>query len=170
MVNKAIALLSLFILMASYARCQHTQTVELQPIQAVGTKYYYDFKRVNSGYALQIPLQSLHDEEINARYRNYVLLRKIGRYANLVPLIYFAGLVLNSNNNTITQAQAETFTYLFLGSLAVNIGMNAASNPQLKSAIDRYNFLIIGKKSLSIQLEKTPSNQSLVGIGFHQRF
>jgi len=59
----------LFMLGSLFAWAQQTITVPLKPIHKQGRQYFYDGKRMYSPYAIQVPLQSLNDREIN-RYFN----------------------------------------------------------------------------------------------------
>jgi hypothetical protein len=166
--------INLFLLLTFFAgpaRAQFAKSVELKPIQVQGSRYFYDFKHVNSGFSLQIPLQSLDDAEINKRYNNYRILREFGAAVYLVPIIYlFSATYASSNTGTSSYNDAQTFSILVWSAVAVNIGCNIASNIQLKKGILRYNMLIFKNNGMGLQLERIPNHQPLLGIGFSRRF
>lgn len=73
-----IVLAGLFTLFILDVSAQHikTKTIELKPIHIQGGKYYYNFKKVSGGACgLQIPLESLGDDEINRRYKSFRTMR-----------------------------------------------------------------------------------------------
>src|SRR5882724_2852897 len=76
------------------ARAQSTKEIPLKPIYKNGGKYFYGDQRMNSVYALQIPLQSLNDNEINARYKKFKTYQALRVVAYIPGLVY---LLTNAN-------------------------------------------------------------------------
>lgn len=149
---------------------QTTKSLELKPIYRQGSKYFYGDKKVRNGYALQVPLLALEDDEINQRFKNFTTIRKIGRYSYLVPLIYL--ITISSSNRQgqtqINRSKIDTWSAVFWGAVATNIGCNIVSNVQLGKGIDRYNTLIF-KNNVGLQLNYTPETQ-MACFGFSYRF
>ena len=121
---------------------QKFKTVELKPIVRQGGVYYYDLKRVHGGaYGLQIPLQSLNDDEINRRYKTFRTLRVSESIVAAAPAFY---LISISRNQLINQTE---FWTVFGASIGASLGLELVAHLQIKKGIDRYNTLVIGVSS-----------------------
>ena len=138
------ALLLLPILVAA----QRYRTIELKPITKQGWNYAYDLNRVTSPDALQIPLMSLQDEEVNRYYKSSRTLRTVGGVITIIPFVYIVSLPRNS------YVDSSTFWILIGGTILAQIGFEAWSHAKLGKAIDRYNILILkpSGQSLGVQL------------------
>lgn len=139
MKNRNYTLAILITLTTFNVLAQNTKMVELKPIQVQGHKYFYDFSKVQSPYALQIPLQAVEDEEVNRRFKKFITfqyLRGIGYIASFVYIITAPSY----------QYADETFLVIFLSAIAMDISFNLAGHSQIKKAAERYNLLILPKK------------------------
>lgn len=152
----------LLCLAAAECRAQFTKTIELKPIQAQGWKYYYDFKRVKSPYALQIPLQALDDQEINLRYRRF------SNYQDIRGIAYFVPVIFLFTEEAASQSGANTFLALFAGAIAIDLTFTIISHHELRKAVGRYNEKILQKNALGLQWQGLP-RQQLVGLSFRHR-
>ncbi len=140
MIGKII-LTALFTLFLCDAQSQHTRVTELKPIHQEGRWYYYDFKKIDGGaYALQIPLQSLDDAEINRRYKTFRTLSSFGRVLVFVPIVYLLTL---PKNNGYTYLSPNDFWIIFGTTLAAQLAFEIVAKSHLKKGIDRYNTLIL---------------------------
>lgn len=119
---------------------QGNKMVELKPIQAQGWNYYYDFQRVNSAYALQIPLQALEDEEINKRFKRYTTYQTFRGFGYLATFIYII------SSTSYTQSSDNVFIGMIGASVALDLGFSIAGHSQIRKAIDRYNLLILPRR------------------------
>lgn len=164
--------LALFVVASSQAFAQLTKSVELKPIYKQGSKYYYDLKKLKNGYALQVPLLALEDDEINKRFRNFTVVRKIGRYSYLMPLIYLITISSSNGQNQaqVSRGEIDAFNALFWGAVAANITCNIISNYQLGRGVSRYNILIFKNNSLGLQMDHMLGNQQLASIGIAHHF
>ncbi|MBX2961901.1 MAG: hypothetical protein KF687_05260 [Cyclobacteriaceae bacterium] len=129
----------LFLLSSNLQAQQRFRTVELKPIHKDGWRYFYDGKRVNTPYALQIPLSSVNDEEVTKRYKQFTFLSNAGQFLAIVPLVYLIGGVTNSGNIY----NPETFFWMVIAIFGIDITLDIVAHSQLKKGIDRYNILIL---------------------------
>jgi len=162
------SILALFICMMS-AHAQFTKEVPLKPIYKQGWKYFYGDQRMNSVYALQIPLQSLNDIEINARYRKFKTLQVFRGLSYIPGLLY---LFLNANvsgRHGTRGIQSETLLLLWVGGLAGDITFNALSHHQMGKAIDIYNVKISNKSTLGLSFNRL-LNQNYPGLSYQFKF
>lgn len=142
------------------ASAQHTRMVELQPIQKVGHRYFYDSRPLGTAFALQIPLQSLKDEEIDQRYNRFVNFQRLRSLGYLASLIY-----IGTNPNLYTSS--NSFATILLASIAADITFNLISHHQMRKAIDRYNLLILPNAPIG----SSPSGSALqFSLGVGRRF
>ena len=146
------------------ARAQFTKSIVLKPIYKEGWRYFYDTKKVNGPYSLQIPLQGVNNEEVNHYYNSFKSLQNLRGFSYLPALIF---LFTNSNGH---QHDAKTFLYLTLGGIAGDLTFNIISQSKMGKAIDIYNVCIAPRGSLNLQMEKIKTNQTLISFGFRQRF
>ncbi len=129
----------LLVLISSTLYGQRLKTVELKPIYKQGFRYYYDTKRVRTPHALQLPLLGLNDEEVKRRYKNFTLLSDAGNIIAFIPLIY----VISGTYSSGTGFNPDTFLWLILAALGLDITLDLFAHNQLKKGIDRYNELIV---------------------------
>lgn len=149
-----IVLAGLFALFILEVNGQHikTKTIELKPISYHGGKYYYGFKRVSGGaYGLQIPLQSLDDEEINHRYKSFKTLRTLGVTFSFIPLVYLFSTAYGSHQTY----DSKTFWVVWGGSLVAFLTCEITGQIQIRKGIDRYNLLILEPSSNSLGISLT---------------
>jgi hypothetical protein len=124
---------------------QKFQTIEMKPIVKQGGRYFYDFKKVHGGaYGLQIPLQSLNDEEVNRRYKNYRTYNQLAITSSIIPVVYILTI---SRNQVVSPSE---FWIIFGGALAAAISLELIGQHHIKKGVDRYNSLIIGASSQSL--------------------
>ena len=157
----------LFVLLLGFfvtASAQFTKTIVLKPIYKEGFRYFYDTKRVNTAYSLQIPLEGINNKEVDHYFRGFKTFQTLRGLA-YVPAVVF----LFTTPNGSTQ-DAQTFLYLTLGGIAGDLAFNIISQNKMGKAIDIYNIAIAPRGSLNFQLEKMKTNQTLISFGFRQRF
>jgi hypothetical protein len=131
-------LLLFMLLLPMITHAQRYKTVELKPIFKQGFTYYYDSKKVQTPYALQVPIQALNDDEVNRYYRNFNRLKTAGGLVLIVPAVY---LLTTTENGLISNPDA--FIWMIIGAFGANIICDVFAHAQLKRSIDRYNQLIV---------------------------
>ena len=141
-----------------------TKSIQLKPIGKSGWKYFYGTKKVNNAFSLQIPLEGINHPEVNRYFKNFKVMQ------NLRALAYIPSFIFLFTMSNGTQQDAVTFSYLFLGGVAVDITGNIISQNQIGKAIDIYNISITQSSSIGLQIEKIKSNQTLISFGVRQRF
>ncbi len=154
----------LFMLGSLFAWAQQTITVPLKPIHKQGRQYFYDGKRMYSPYAIQVPLQSLNDREIN-RYFN-----QFRGFQQARGLAYLPSLIFLFTNESNSQDASRVFLLLLAGGFAADIGLSIASHTRLSKAINLYNFAIMDRASIGLNLDRLPANnQYMVSFGLKKR-
>ena len=143
---------------------QFTKSITLKPIFKAGGRYFYDTKKVHNAYSLEIPLQEINNPEVNRYFKSFKTFQKL-RGLSYIPVLAFL-----LTGNLSSQNDFELYTYLLLGGLAGDMTFNLISRGRMSKAIDIYNISIAQRASLSLQLEKTKANQTLISFGFRQRF
>lgn len=146
---KKTLLLIGFTLGAGTAIAQTYKTVELKPITQQGWKYFYDLKKVSSPIALEVPLLAVNDDEVNRHLKGARTYRTIESIVIIVPLVYVLSLPRN------TYVDPNTFWWIFGGTLAAQLGLEALSHMQMGKAIDKYNMIILRPSGRSLGLELT---------------
>lgn len=131
--------IGILVLISSALYGQRLKSVELKPIYKQGFRYYYDTKRVRTPHALQVPLLSLNDMEVDRRYKNFTLLSDGGSILAIAPLIY----VISGTYSSGTGFNPNTFLLLILAAFGLDITLDIFAHHQLKKGIDRYNELIV---------------------------
>lgn len=162
----------LFLAYANQASAQFTKMVPLKPIYKQGWKYFYDGKKLNTPFALQIPLQSLNNNEINERFRKFKKLQRFRFIAYLPSLVYlFSSIHYGGGHRGYSTKSVTTKTFVLLaaGGLAVDITVNSLSHNEMAKAIDIYNLQIAEKSTLGLSLNRLP-NQSFLGLNYYFRF
>ncbi len=148
-----IALLAHFTLVATLSTAQQLKSMKLKGIYHQGFNYYYDLKKVDGGaYGLQIPLQSLNDDEINKRYKTFKTLRTIESIVVVVPVLYAFSLVPDARRHTVN---TSTIWTVYGVSVATILGLEIVAKHHLSKGIDRYNQLIVAPGSSSASLGAT---------------
>jgi len=151
------------------ANAQYTKEMPLKPIYKNGWKYFYGVQRMNSAYALQIPLQSLNDSEINARYKKFKTFQVLRGVAYIPGVVY---LLTNANfggRRPTRGISSETFLLLWAGGLVGDITFNALSHDQMAKAIDIYNMKISNKSMLGLSFNRL-LNQNYLGLSYQFKF
>lgn len=146
---KKSSLLIALITASFMVQAQKYRTIELKPITQQGWKYFYDLKKVTSPVALEVPLMSLNDNEVNRYFKKSKAWRDVGAIVTIVPLVYF--LTLPNN----TQINETTFWVIVGSTIAVQIGCEAISHLHLGKAIDRYNYIIMQPSGNSLGVKLT---------------
>jgi hypothetical protein len=149
-----LKLITILVLLNVPALAQY-KTLELKPIQRQGWKYYYDFRKVSSADALQIPLVAMEDERINKYYNTYSSLQLVSGLVFAIPVLY---AVYNITSNVY---DPDTFWRLTLGAVGVSLAMEIWSHNRIKLAIDRYNSLLLTHPS-----GKGPAASPALSVGF----
>jgi hypothetical protein len=149
-----LKLITLLALLNVPALAQY-KTLELKPIQRQGWKYYYDFKKVSSADALQIPFVAMEDERINKYYNTYSNLQLVSGLVFVIPVLY---VVYNITSNVY---DADTFWALTAGAVGVSLAMEIWSHNRIKLAVDRYNLLLLPHPS-----GKGPPASPSLSVGF----
>jgi len=150
---------------------QFTKEIPLKPIYKHGWKYFYGDQRMNSVYALQIPLESLNDKEINERFKRFKRLQVFRVFAYIPSIVY---LLTNAHfgghrGYSTRGVDSETFLLFWLGGLAADISFNAASHHQMAKAIDIYNVKISNKSTLGLSFNRL-LNQNYPGLSYQFKF
>ena len=151
------------------ARAQFTKEIPLKPIYKNGGKYFYGEQRMNSVYALQIPLQSLNDNEINARYKKFKTYQALRVVAYIPGLVYLFTNANYGGRRPTRGISSETLLLLWVGGLAGDITFNALSHHQMGKAIDIYNVKISNKSTLGLSFNRL-LNQNYPGLSYHFKF
>lgn len=139
-IDMNVKILTCILALACSSLCaQRLKTVELKPIYKQGFRYYYDMNRVRTPFALQVPLLSLNDEEIDRRYKNFTLLSDAGSIIAFAPLIY----IISGTYSSGTGFNPDTFLWLILAAFGLDITLDLFAHNQLRKGIDRYNELIV---------------------------
>lgn len=134
--------------MMSLSTAQQQKTIELKPIHHQGFRYYYGFKKVYGGAkGIQIPLQSLNDDEVNLRYKNFRKFRTAEVAVAMVPAVYLAA---NFPSNRRRHFDATSMYTVIGASLVAIIGLDLCAKYQIKKGIDRYNEIILAPSSSSV--------------------
>ena len=154
----------LFMFGSLLARAQKTINVPLKPIHKQGWQYFYDGKRMYSPYAIQVPLQSLNDREIN-RYFN-----QFRGFQQARGFVYLPSLIFLFTNESSSQDAARALLLLFAAGLAADLSLNITSHRRLSKAINLYNFAIMDRASIGLNLDRLPANnQYMVSFGLNKR-
>jgi hypothetical protein len=151
------------------ALAQFTKEVPLKPIFKQGWKYFYGDQRMNSVYALQIPLESLNNKEINERFKRFKrfqILRGVGYIPGIVYLLVNANF---GGRRPTRGINSQTFLLLWAGGLAADITFNAMAHHQMGKAIDIYNLKISNKSTLGLSFNRL-LNQNHPGVSFQFKF
>ena len=146
---KKILLLAAMSAIPMIVSAQKYRTIELKPIAKQGWKYFYDLKPVSSPVALEVPLISLQDDEINRYLKASRTWSTVGAVITLAPIIYFVSLPKN------TYIDQSTFWLVIGGTIAAQLGCEAIKHAKLEKAIDRYNYLILQPSGRSLGLQLT---------------
>ncbi len=145
--KKTSLLLCLFLVTGLTAVAQRYKTIELKPITQEGWKYYYDLKKVSGPAALEVPLLAVNDQEVTRYLKSYRTWRAAGSFITLVPLIYVLSLPRNQ------YVDPNTFWWIFGGTLAAQLGLEAIAHVKLGKAVDKYNMIILQPSGRSLGLE-----------------
>jgi hypothetical protein len=113
------------------------KTIELKPIQKHGWQYYYDFRKVSTPEALQIPLLAMEDERIIKYYNTFSGLQLVSGLVFLVPVIY----VLYQAGNTYYSS--ESFWTITIAAVVTSATLQIWSHNRMKLAVERYNMLLL---------------------------
>lgn len=136
--NKTTVIISLLLVgLAWSAKGQQYRTIELKPITQQGWRYFYDMKKVMDPVALEVPLLAVNDQEVNRYLSGYRTWNAVGKYLLLVPTIYLISLPRNN------YVDSSTFWWVFGGTLAAQIGLEAIAHVKLGKAVDKYNVVIM---------------------------
>ncbi len=146
---KKTLFLLLLVVLPLVAAAQKYRTIELKPITKQGWQYYYDLKKVSSPVALEVPLLSLNDPEVNQYTKAYKGWNTASGLVTIIPLIYFISLPNNSS------LDSSTFWWVIGGTIAAQLGMSAVANVKLGKAIDKYNMIILQPSGRSLGVEVT---------------
>ncbi len=146
--KKTLFLLMLVVL-PLLAAAQKYKTIELKPITQQGWKYFYDFKKVSSPAALEVPLMAVNDAEVTQYTKAYRNWNAAGAVVTIIPLIYFLSLPKNG------YVDPNTFWWVFGGTIAAQLGITAVAHVKLGKAIDKYNMVILQPSGRSLGIELT---------------
>jgi hypothetical protein len=134
--NLYVNLLIILVMFPCVATAQY-KTMELKPIQKHGWQYHYDFKKVSTPEALQIPLLAMEDERIAKYYNTFSGLQLVSGLVMFVPVLY---IVYGASNSYYTP---EAFWGITITSLAASLVLQIWSHNRMKLAIERYNLLLL---------------------------
>lgn len=134
--NLCVNLLMIAAMAGGAANAQY-RTMELKPIQKHGWRYYYDFRKVSTPEALQIPLIAMEDEQILKAYNAFTGLQVVSGLVMLAPVLY----VLYQAGGTYYSLDA--FWSITIGSFATSMVLQVWSHNRMKLAVERYNMLLL---------------------------
>jgi hypothetical protein len=136
MCKLCVNLLTIVLMTTGVVTAQY-RTFELKPIQKQGWRYYYDFKKLSTPEALQIPLLAMEDDQIRRYYNTFAGLQTASSVVFLAPLLY----VVSQAN--ATSYSPDTFWALTIGSFAASLALQIWSHNRMKLAVERYNLLLL---------------------------
>ena len=134
--NLCVNLLMILVMCSGAATAQY-KTMQLKPIQKHGWQYHYDFRRVSTPEALQIPLLAMEDEQITKYYNTFSGLQLVSGLVMFVPVLY---IVYGATNGYYTP---EAFWGITLTSFATSLVLQIWSHNRMKLAVERYNLLLL---------------------------
>jgi len=146
--NLWVNLLMITVMTTGTVTAQHAtyKTIELRPIQKQGWRYYYDFKKVTTAEALQIPLIAMEDEQIQKYYNSYVGLQTAAGLVLVVPVLY---ILYGASNQYYSP---DSFWTITITSFAASLALQIWSHNRMKLAIERYNTLLLPPPSGSVAI------------------
>jgi hypothetical protein len=156
---KSYLLVFLFFVLTFFAKAQSTKSIQLKPILKSGKHYFYDNKRLNGAYSLEIPLQSLHDEQINKYFNKFKKFQRSRGLAYLPSLAYMLYQPIN------TTARANAFLLILAAGILGDITLSNVGHYQMNKAIDLYNISIMQRSAIGLSLEKT-TYRPMFSLGF----
>lgn len=154
------------------AKAQFTKEMPLKPIYKNGWKYFYGGQKMNSVYALQIPLQSLDDKEINERFKKFKTFQVCRVFAYMPALVYLltnAHFGSGRRGYTTRGINTETFLLLAIGGVAGDLTLKELAHHQMGKAIDIYNMKISNKSTLGLSFNRL-LNHSYPGFSYRFKF
>ncbi len=154
------------------AKAQFTKEMPLKPIYKNGWKYFYGGQKMNSVYALQIPLQSLDDKEINERFKKFKRFQVYRIFTYIPALAYLltnARFGSGRRGYTTRGINTETFLLLTIGGVAGDLAFKELAHHQMGKAIDIYNVKISGKSTLGLSFNRL-LNHNYPGLSYQFRF
>jgi hypothetical protein len=167
----SIAIILLQGIGASGVYAQYTKEVPLKPIYKNGWKYFYGGQKMNSVYALQIPLQSLDDKEINERFKKFKRFQVYRIFVYIPSIVYLFTYVGSSRRGYAPRGhnQAETYWILLAVGVAGDITFNELGHHQMAKAIDIYNVKISNKSTLGLSFNRL-LNQNYPSLSYQFKF
>jgi hypothetical protein len=149
--------------LTSISKAQSTKTIQLKPILKNGKHYFYGSKRVNSAYALQIPLEGIMDDQVNLYFKRFK------RCQNFRAVAYIPALLLIFYSPINTNSRGNTFLGALAAGVVADITLNRVSHYQMGKAIDLYNISILQRSAIGLRLEKSNKDVALC-LGFRLKF
>ncbi len=164
-VLKSVFVLIFLMTFAGVTSAQFTKSIQLKPIYKHGWRYFYDTKKVNSAYSLQIPLEGIQNKDVDRYFKSFKTLQTLRGIVYIPALMY-----LFTNNIGSSKQNYDTYWYLTLAGIAGDVTFNIISQNRMSKAIDIYNVSIAHGASLSLQMDKIKNSQTLISFGIRQRF
>jgi len=161
-----------FLLCEITAHAQFTKEIPLKPIYKNGWKYFYGGQKMNSAYALQIPLQSLDDKEINERFKKFKRLQVYRVFVYIPALVYlFTNAHFGSGRRGYNTrgVSGETFLVLAVVGVAGDLTFKELAHHQMGKAIDIYNVKISNKSTLGLSFNRL-LDQNYPGLSYQFKF
>ena len=134
--NLWVKLMTVFMIVSFSTTAQY-KVLDLKPIQKQGLRYYYDFKKVSTPLALQIPLMALEDEQIAKNFRTFENLQLASDIVFVAPAVWILLALGGADIST------ESFWAVTLGAAATVLVLQIWSHNRMKLAIERYNMLLL---------------------------
>lgn len=132
--------------------------------QLFGVKFIYDRQIIDNASALQIPLLQARDSKVNVEFLTYKQQQRLVKLINIVP----AGLSLYTIFNR-DKVSSGFYWSTVGGTLLISSYLNVKSNIHLSKAINRYNE-VISSNQIGLNIQTTPLQQAVVGIGLKHNF
>jgi hypothetical protein len=113
-------------------------------------------------YALQIPFQSLKDDEVNKYYSKFRQIQTLKTFVYLPAFVYMLSTPITSTSS------ANTMLALFGAGLVADITFNNIAHHQMGKAVELYNISIMQHSAIGLELQKTNKDTALC-IGFRMK-
>ena len=142
------------------------KTYYLKPLKKVNGTYFYGERKLQGGYALEVPFYELNDADVNHHYRQFKTFTVIGQVIGSIPTFY---LLLNINNRSSSRQfnyNLNTYIGVVLASVGGSITCNLIGRSHLKKAAIKYNQAL-GKQDLGYWQLKNDDNSLGVALRYN---
>ena len=150
--------------MNSYAQIKK----DLLPIETkknfFSTHYFYDSKKIESPYGLQIPLLQLQDAVVSKHFTVFKNSRNTAKFINLISAGFSLYAFFNSE-----KISGSTY-WITVGSIGAISGyLNIRSDIHLDKAVQRYNKVLLGNR-VGLLYHRTYGGPGILSFGVLHSF